>query len=196
METKKCKYCKEDIAKNAKRCPKCGGKLGIPAWIKATIIILVIMFCIVGCVNSCSTAVEESFSGYDDKNNKTSFVVGETFESSYLKVTLKSSNKDFKNYSKYATIKDGYKVVEFVFNAENIGNENQTFDYTNFDCYADGKAMQQFYSVEDAGLNGGGTISAGKSVEVPVYCEVPKDASKVTVEFKPLFADNNYEFIN
>lgn len=149
METKKCKHCKEDIAKSAKRCPKCGGKLGIPAWIKA-IIILVIMFCIVSCVNSCSTAVEESFSGYDDKNNKTSFVVGETFESSYLKVTLKSTNKDFKNYSKYATIKDGYKVVEFVFNAVNIGNENQTFDYTDFDCYADGKAMKQFYSVEDS----------------------------------------------
>ena len=27
MKTKKCKHCQEEIAKSAKRCPKCGGKL-------------------------------------------------------------------------------------------------------------------------------------------------------------------------
>ena len=28
---KTCKHCNEQIAKNAKRCPKCGGKLGLPS---------------------------------------------------------------------------------------------------------------------------------------------------------------------
>ena len=27
MKTKKCKHCQEEIAKSAKRCPKCGGIL-------------------------------------------------------------------------------------------------------------------------------------------------------------------------
>lgn len=196
MQTKKCKYCQEEIAKKAKRCPKCGGKFGIPTGIKILIVIVIIIVCIVGCMSSCSKAFEDSFSGYDDKNNKTSFVVGETFESKYLKVTYKSSNKDFKDYNKYATVKDGYKVVQFVFTAENIGEDNQTFDYTDFNCYADGETMQQFYSTDDSGFSSGGTISSGKTVEVPVYCEVPKTASKVTVEFKPFMADKNYEFVS
>ena len=46
METKKCKYCQEEIAKNAKRCPKCGGKLGMPGWVKFLIIVGVILLII------------------------------------------------------------------------------------------------------------------------------------------------------
>ena len=41
MKTKKCKHCKEEIAKDAKRCPKCGGKQGMPGWTKAIIIIII-----------------------------------------------------------------------------------------------------------------------------------------------------------
>ncbi len=195
MDTKKCKYCQEEIAKNAKRCPKCGGKFGMPTWAKILIVLGVIFICIVGCMSSCSKAVNDAFSGYDDQNGKTSFKVGESFKSKYLKVTFDSSNLNFTNYSQYATVKEGYKVVQFKFTAENIGEENQTFDYTDFNCYADGEAMQQFYSTDDSGLDSGGTISSGKKVTVPVYCEVPANPSKVLVEFKPLLAEKNYEFI-
>lgn len=197
--TKICKHCKEEIAKNAKRCPKCGGKLGMPNWIKALIIIVIIMVCLISCINSCSKtvneAVEDAFGGYDDQSGKTSFNVGETFNSKYLKLTFNSSNTNFTKYSKYADIKKDYKVVQFQFTAENIGEDNITVDYTDFDCYADDQAMQQFYSVDGSGLDGGGTISKGKKVKVPVYCEVPKNSKKVTVEFKPLLADKNYEFV-
>ena len=41
--TKVCKHCKEQIAKGAKRCPKCGGKLGMPGWAKALIIVVQIL---------------------------------------------------------------------------------------------------------------------------------------------------------
>lgn len=198
-KTKVCRHCKEKIDKKAKRCPKCGGKLGIPGWIKAIIIVVIVLVCAVSCMHSCTKAVDDSlketFGGYDDQNGKTAFNVGETFESKHLKVTFNSSNSNFTNYSKYSSIKKGYKIVQFKFTAENLGTENETFDYTDFHCYADNQTMQQFYGTDDSGLDSGGTISQGKSVSVPVYCEVPKDAKKVSVEFKPLFANKNYEFI-
>ncbi len=198
-KTKTCKHCKEEIAKDAKKCPKCGGKQGLPGIVKALIVVAIVIVCIVGCMSSCASgvdkAVKEVSSGYDDQSGKTSFKAGEVFQSKHLKITFDSSNSNFTNYSEYADVKDGYKVVEFKFSAENIGEEDETFDYTDFNCYADGEKMQQFYSTEDSGLDSGGTISSGKKSSVPVYCEVPKDASKVSVEYKPMLADKNYEFV-
>lgn len=198
-KTKTCKHCKEEIAKDAKRCPKCGGKLGMPGIVKALIIVVIVIVCIVGCMSSCANAVDEAaketFGGYDDQSGKKTFAVGETFKSKHIKIKFESSNLNFTNYSKYASIKDGNKVVEFKFIAENIGDDDVSFGYTDFNCYADGEKKQQFYSTEDSGLDSGGTISAGKTSSVPVYCEVPKSASKVTVEYKPILADNNYEFV-
>ena len=87
MKTKKCKHCQEEIAKNAKRCPKCGGKLGMPGWAKALIIVVIIFSCIVGCVNGCSNvlndAIEDTKNSYKDINGKTSFKINETFQNKY-----------------------------------------------------------------------------------------------------------------
>ena len=55
--TKICKHCKEQIAKGAKRCPKCGGKLGMPKWIIA-IIVIVIIGVIAGAGSSGSSSTE------------------------------------------------------------------------------------------------------------------------------------------
>lgn len=59
MKTKTCRHCKEVIAKKAKRCPKCGGKLGIPGYAKALIIIVIIIGLIAGCANSISDALND-----------------------------------------------------------------------------------------------------------------------------------------
>lgn len=197
MKTKKCKYCGEEIAKKVKKCPKCGGKYGLPVWAKLLIVLGVILVFVVACTASCTKAVddavEESFGGYDDQKWKTSFNIGETFKSKHLKVTFDSSNPNFTNYDEYATVKDGYKVVDFKFTAENIGEKNEMIDYYDFECYADDQKMQQFYLTEDAGFQGG-EISSGKTVKITIYCEVPKNSSKVFVEYKPMTADKNYKF--
>ena len=39
---KQCKHCNEQVAKSAKVCPKCGGKLGMPLWAKILIVIVII----------------------------------------------------------------------------------------------------------------------------------------------------------
>jgi len=193
---KNCKHCHEEIAKSAKMCPKCGGRLGMPTFAKLLILFVIIIVCIVACTNSCSKAVNDAFGGYDDQNGITTFHVGEIFNSKYLKVAFDSYNNNFTNYSEYSDIKSSYKIVQFKFTAENISDDNQTFDYTDFNCYADNETMQQFYGTNDSGLDSGGTVSPGKKVTVPIYCEVPKTASKISVEFKPLFAEKNYEFVN
>lgn len=193
METKKCKYCQEEIAKKAKRCPKCGGKFGIPIIIKILIVIAIIFICVVGCMASCSKSVSDEFSKYDDNNGKTTFSVGEIFESKHMKITFKSFNPNFLNYNEYLGPADGNKVVEFSFYAENIGDEDEDFSYWSFNCYADSVAKNQFYLAEDQELFN--SFSAGKSADLKVYCEVPKDSLKVSVEYKPVLAEKNYEFI-
>ena len=88
-DVKICKHCKEEISKGAKRCPKCGGKLGLPGWIKGLIVIIIIFFCVVGCMSSCGKAVEdaveETKNEFKDKNGKTSFKLNESFENKYMR---------------------------------------------------------------------------------------------------------------
>lgn len=193
-ETKICKKCKEEINKKAKRCPKCGANLGIPGWVKFLIIIFIVFFMCISCMSSCVDSVNESFeeteNEYLDVNGKTSFNTGESFENKYIKITLNSVNKNFKKYNKYSAPEKGYKVVQFIFTAENIGKEDQYFDYTDFSCYSGDIAMQQFYGVDDSGLDSGGKISSGKKVTVPLYCEVPMDATDVTAEYDASWLDS------
>ena len=199
-ETKKCKKCMEEINKKAKRCPKCGANLGMPGWLKFLIVIGVVIVMCVSCMSSCADSVndamEETEKEYLDINGKTSFKVGESFQNKYIKITLDSTNINFKKYSEYSKPSKGNKVVQFVFTAENIGEDDQYFDYTDFNCYADDIAMKQFYGTDDSGLQGGGKISSGKKVTVPVYCEVPSTSSKVVAEYDASWLDDvNIEFI-
>ena len=94
-KTKTCKHCKEEIAKDAKKCPKCGGKQGLPGIVKALIVVVIVIVCIVGCMSSCASgvdkAVKEVSSGYDDQSGKSSFKVGEVFQSKHLKITFSCS---------------------------------------------------------------------------------------------------------
>lgn len=210
METKKCKQCQKDINKDLRVCPKCGVKQPEPVWAIA----LVVLFAI-GALYGLSTNGEDNQVPNSQKESskaetssikeetkkpappeeKKTFKVGEQLETQGLKITFDSSNLNFTNYSRYASVKEGNKIVEFKFTAENIGERDRSFNYYDFNCYADDQKMQQFYSTDDSGLDSGGTISSGKRASVPVYCEVPSNASKITVEYSPLLSNNHYEFL-
>ncbi len=184
-ETKKCKKCMEEINKKAKRCPKCGANLGMPGWLKFLIIIGVVFFmcisCMSSCANSVSDAIEETEQEYKDeyadKNGKKSFKSGEYFQNKYIKITLDSVNTNFKKYSEYSKPTKGYKVVQFVFTAENIGDDDQYFDYTDFNCYADDVIVDEYIWADD-GTEFGGDISSGKKTTGTLYYEVPSNAKK------------------
>lgn len=206
METKKCKYCMEEIPKKAKRCPKCGGKFGMPTIVKVLlgiiifiiIIVALVSSCTAGVVNSVDDAIKETNKEYEDVNGKTSFKVGESFENKLLKVTLDSTNTNYTNISQYATVKTGYKIVEYTFTFTNVGDEDELASLYDFNCYADNEAMDKFYLIDDDGYSLlSSTISANKIAKGSIYCEVPTGASKISVEYDANWftEGSNYEFI-
>lgn len=200
-ETKKCKKCMEEINKKAKRCPKCGANLGMPGFVKFLIVVVIIIAlcasCVGGCANAVDDAIKETENEYLDVNGQTSFKVGETFENKHIKVTFVSSNLNYTNISEYASVKDGYKIVEYEFAFENIGDTDELASLYDFNCYADDVAMEDFYNVFDENYEVlSATMSLGKKASGKLYCEVPKNANKLTIEYDASwFDDNNIEFI-
>ena len=203
MNTKKCKHCKEEIAKSAKRCPKCGGKLGMPAWAIVLIIIFVIIVLLAGCVNGCSNAVDdalkETSNTYKDINGKTSFKVNETFQNKYEKITMTEVNTNFKGYSSYMGPSSGNKVVMLKFEVENINDENDELYVSSlsFNAYADGVAAKEFYGADDKYTDLSATVGKGKKAVGYIFYEVPTESKKITVEYNADFwTDGNaIEFI-
>ncbi len=203
METKKCKHCKEEIAKDAKKCPKCGGKQGMPGFVKALIIIFIVIACVVGCMNGCSNAVndavEETKNSYNDINGKTSFRVNETFENKYEKITMTEVNTNFTDYSQYSAPKDGYKYVMLKFEVENINTENDELYVSSlsFNADADGAVVESAYVGNDQYNDLSATVGKGKKAIGYIFYEVPISAQKVTVEYNADFwTDGNaIEFI-
>ena len=203
MKTKKCKHCQEEIAKSAKRCPKCGRKLGMPGWTKVLIIVVIIFGCIIGCVNGCSNAVndavEDTKNSYKDINGKTSFKVNETFQNKYEKITMTEVNTNVTDYSEYLGPKDGNKIIALKVEVENINEDNDELYVSSmsFNAYADGEAVDSYMYGSDKYKDLSATLGKGKKAVGYVLYEVPKNAQKITVEYNADFwTDGNaIEFV-
>ena len=203
MQTKKCKYCKEEIAKKAKRCPKCGGKLGMPGWCKFLIIIGIILFCLIGCVKGCSKAVDnavkETKDSYKDINGKTKFKLNESFENKYEKITMTEINTNFTEYSEFLEPANGNKYVMVKFEVENISKERDEIYVSSleFNADADGVAAKAKLAVNDQYKSLSATLGKGKKAIGYVFYEVPIDAKKISITYNADFwTDGNaIEFI-
>ena len=75
---KNCKHCNEQVAKSAKVCPKCGGKLGMPGWAKILIAIVVIAL-IAGVAGSGDSSSNSGNSSSNTGNGGGSSTNGEKF---------------------------------------------------------------------------------------------------------------------
>lgn len=191
----KCKECGEEISSSAKKCPKCGKdqrnfflRHKILTFILGVIALCIIIISMTGGNDNTTT------SGAPIKD---SYNVSEIYEDSNIKLTFISFDEDFKKYSEYAEIKNDCKILKAEFELENIGTSDKFADYSDFKCYADGYACDDFYSVDDAGLEGpfNTTLSAGKKVRGNIYFQVPKNAEKVTIEYTTnMFVDEKVVF--
>ncbi len=200
---KTCKHCNEQVAKSAKVCPKCGGKLGMPGWLKLLIIVVIVLACLVGCVGSCSKsvddAVKETTDGYKDINGKTEFKVNETFQNKYEKITMTEVNTNFTDYSEYSGPAAGNKYVMVKFEIENINEENDELYVSslNFNASADGVAVDTAYVGNDNYKDLSATVGKGKKAIGYVFYEVPTSAQKITIDYNADFwtDGNSIEFI-
>lgn len=199
---KNCKHCNAEVAKGAKKCPKCGGKLGLPTFVKFIIVIVIIFSCMIGCVNGCVNSVDESIKetsdSYKDINGKTSFKVNETFQNLYTKITMTEVDANFKKYSEYLEPSSGNKYVMVKFEIENIDKESdeQYVSSLDFSAYADGVAVETAYVGNDNYKDLSATLGKGKKTIGYIFYEVPKNANKITLEYSADFwtDGNNVEF--
>ncbi len=196
MSMKVCKDCGTEISNAATACPKCGRvqsnffkKHKFLAFI--LIIILLVLIISIGGNSSDtpqtnSTLTPDTNNGISTEvtpsNNKAEYNVGEVYQGDYLAIKFVSKNDNFKKYSKYADIKNGYKVIQACFEFENISSSDEYVSSLDFNCYADGYDCEVFYSVDDSGLSS--TLSTGKKAKGNVYFEVPKDAQEITLEYE------------
>lgn len=146
--------------------------------------------------------IENEYSDYygTNVNSNTSKTIqrqyseGEKYTDDELEITFLSKDTNFTEYSKYATVKDGYKVIKAEFEFENVGNTNKYVSSYNFDCYADGYDCDSFWSVEKSTFSS--TLSSGKKTKGAVYFQVPKNSESITLEYKVnSLKDQKVEFI-
>lgn len=150
------------------------------------VIIVIVLISLIGSGGSSdNTTVTPSgeatnTTGTQQETHKT-VNVGEKYQDNYIGITYVSLNDNFTEYSKYADIKSGYKVIRAEFEFENFSSSDEYVSSYDFNCYADGYECQEFYSVDDSSF--GATLSTGKKAKGAVYFEVPQNASKIELEY-------------
>ena len=80
------------------------------------------------------------------------FHVGDTLETSSLRITYQECEADWKGYSQYLGPSDGNKIIRAYFVFENIGSTDQYCGLFDFDCYADGVTCDQYFWETDESL--------------------------------------------
>lgn len=121
--------------------------------------------------------------------------VGSSVTNDEVKISYKSCNADFKKYSSYAEIKNGNKVIEAIFDFENVSSSDVILE--GFECYADGIKCEGFYFVDDYSSPTLESISPGRKFnDAKVYFEVPENAELIELEYEADFwSEEKYIFI-
>jgi len=169
-------------------------KKGKKKWI--IIAIVVVLFIAIASSGSSEPTVEtpsgDSSVSQSTKENETTkaatdeIKAGSTVSNKSVKITYKSCDADFTDYSAYADLKSGHKVIQAVFDFENISSSDIYLE--GFDCYADGVKCESFYYVDDYSDPILTSISAGRKLtDATIYFEVPADAERIELEYEADF---------
>ncbi|MBQ7296260.1 MAG: DUF4352 domain-containing protein [Clostridia bacterium] len=162
-------------------------------------VIAVVLIAILSSGGSEEPTVEtlpgETTTAENSQSDTKEITVGSSVTNDEVKISYKTCNADFKKYSSYADVKSGYKVIEAVFDFENISSTDIILE--GFDCYADGVKCEEFYSVDDYSSPTLESVSAGRKLtDAKVYFEVPKDAELIELEYEAdYWSGEKYIFI-
>lgn len=145
MKFKKCKYCGEEIAKNAKRCPKCGGRLGMPGWAIALIMVAILIGIPFIFITGCTALFIGAASSSDSGSNTTQKIENKEPENiEYIIVSKDQLNDDLKNNAAAAQDKYKGKYIELTGKLSTIDSDlsyisivsnHESFDLTSAICY-------------------------------------------------------------
>ena len=120
--------------------------------------------------------------------------VGNAVSDRQLKISYKSCNTDFQDYSEYADVKDGYRIVEAVFDFENISDSDAFI--SGFECYADGTKCEEFFYVDNYSFPYESLSSGRKLTDIAIYYEVPVDAESIEIEYETnVWTEDKFIFI-
>lgn len=133
-ETKQCKKCKEQINKQAKKCPHCGSKQNMPIWL--IILIVIIALGIIG------SAIGNSEESLDTGSSNNSSQTQENIE--YIKVSKDDLDEALENNSAAAKETYNKKYVEITGKLGTIDSDlkyislmssTDEWDFNGIHCY-------------------------------------------------------------
>lgn len=199
MAMKICKECGSEVSSKGV-CPKCG-KDQRNFFVKHKVVTFILVVFVLGVLfgtssndNAPKTTLNNETNGGTTTTTTKEYSVGEIYEDNYIAIKYVSLDENFTGYSRYASVKDGYKVIRAEFEFENLSTSDNYVSSYDFDCYADGYDCESFYSADDYGFSA--TLSTGKKTKGAVYFEVPKDATSIVLEYElNIWTDKRIEFI-
>ena len=138
--------------------------------------------------NVTTTATETKEEKFE---NKPEIRVGDYCMDGKLKIVFVKSG-EYVEENQFNQPKDGYKYVYIDLYAENTGDKDASISAFNFDCYADGYAVDQNF----VGDLFSATLSAGRNTSGKVIFEVPSDAKEIEFEYNMnIFTSDHVKFI-
>lgn len=125
---------------------------------------------------------ESLTSGSDTAENI--YNVGDVIKANGLEITYLVAEK-WEGYNEYFAPEKGYMYVRIKIAATNTADTDRYISMFDFDCYADGKKVEQSYESDDA--LAGGSLSSGRSDEGYIYFTVPEAAKEIEIEYETGF---------
>lgn len=190
----KCKSCGNEIASNAKTCPKCGAKNSKPFYKKIWfwVLVVIIIAAIGGSGSNKPKLVSEDKSVVtkEEKSSKEEvFNIGDTIELGKFKITVNEVKTT--NGSDFIKPQEGNEFLYVDATVENISDKEQTVSSVLMFKVVDkdGRAMKQTI-VENANGQLDGTIGPGRKMTGEYVVEVPKDATGLELQFDSSLAGN------
>ncbi|WP_195939968.1 DUF4352 domain-containing protein [Romboutsia sp. 1001713B170131_170501_G6] len=189
-----CKSCGNEIASNAKACPKCGAKNSKPFYKKIWfwVLVVIIIAAIGGSGSNKPKLVSEDKSVVtkEEKSSKEEvFNIGDTIELDKFKITVNEVKTT--NGSDFIKPQEGNEFLYVDATVENISDKEQTVSSVLMFKVVDkdGRAMKQTI-VENANGQLDGTIGPGRKMTGEYVVEVPKDATGLELQFDSSLAGN------
>ena len=206
-KTKICKYCKSEIAADAKICPHCrkkqGGKL---KWI----IIGLVVLCFIGAASGGGNKSPQKVESKEAVSNNattakkeepttqaapTTFGIGDTADFNGIQVRLSSAILS-KGDGQFIKPDDGKYFLALIFDIVNQSSSDiSVSSMVSFEAYCDDYAVNLdilgYQAPEVDGLNQlDGSVAAGKRMNGVICYQVPKDFSNFEINYSPSFWGN------